>query len=332
MNRRLVVLVAAAIVVIVVAAVGVYYAVRPSGPSEPSGPEALATPCSGVLLEPGDDIQDAIDDNDEGTTFCLGAGSFEVPDNLEPKDGHRFIGAGMQDTFLEGTGAKVIVDAKSAGASDVLVQDMDISGARGASVACKPSCGSGFSGGEDNTISAVRLHDNPNHAIGGSEGGLLVEDSVLDHNGSDRFTGCCAGGIKGGNGFTIRRSEVFSNVGVGIWCDVGCTGGLEAYDNHVYDNTRDGIRYEISDGGALIENNVVENNNTEGVTGGHGGITSVGSSNALISDNVIRGNEVGGIVIVEGERGVSVTDVVVSRNELDGDAIMGCSIEGVSCD
>ena len=285
--------------------------------------------CGGVRLSEGDDIQRAIDDRPEGTTFCLAAGRYEVARPIQPKDGVRLLGSGMQETFLEGTGAEIIIDAKRTNASAVLVADMDISGSRG-TVACKPSCGSGFRGGTDNVIDSVRFHDHPNHAIGGSNGGLVVRDSVLDHNGSSPFVGCCAGGIKGGTGFTIRDSEVFSNTGVGIWCDVGCVGGMEVYDNHVHDNTRDGIRYEISDGGAVIVGNVVENNNTANAVGGHGGITSVGSAHAVIRGNVVRNNGIAGIVVIRGGRGI-VDDIRILNNKVS-DGIEGCSRPGVSCD
>jgi parallel beta-helix repeat protein len=330
MGRRAGAFFAAGVALGIVLALGATELVEERGVQEPAGGRSRAV-CSGVDLGPGDDLQEAIDDHPERTTFCLDAGVFEVPDNLEPADGTRLVGSGIDVTILTGTGARIIVDAKGAGADDVLVKDMTITGSEG-TAACKPSCGSGFTGGEDNRIDSVRFHDHPNHGIGGSDGGLLIEDSILDHNGSEAFTGCCAGGIKGGTGFTIRDSEVFANVGVGIWCDVGCAGGMEVYGNHVYGNTRDGIRYEISDGGAVIENNVVENNNTSGLTGGHGGITSVGSANAFISGNELRGNKMGGIVIAEGERGFGAADIVIAGNELAGDALSGCSIDGVRCD
>ncbi|MFN2490561.1 MAG: right-handed parallel beta-helix repeat-containing protein [Actinomycetota bacterium] len=284
--------------------------------------------CTGVTIEAGESIQNAIDDHPERTTFCLAAGTYEVESDIEPKDGDRLIGTGMSATFLRGAGAEIIIDAD--GAADVVVSHMDISGSQG-TPECKPSCGSGFRGGDDNVVDSVRFRDHPNHGIGGSDGGLVVRNSILDHNGSEPFTGCCAGGIKGGTGFTIEDSEVFSNVGVGIWCDVGCPGGMEVYGNHIFDNTRDGIRYEISDGGAIIEGNTVENNNTANITGGHGGITAVGSANATISNNVLRGNGVAGIVVVAGTRGVEVRDVEIFANDLNGNDLSGCGLSGVSC-
>lgn len=304
-------------------------ACQPGGPS-PGIHRPAALQCSGVNLKPSDDIQGAIDGHPDNTTFCLAPGEYPISSNIEPKSGDGFIGAGMDATFLMGDGAEIIIDANAADASDVAVARMDISGAEGDS-SCKPECGTGFSGGVNNLVESVRLHDNPNHGIGGSESGLVVLDSILDHNGSDQFVGCCSGGIKGGTGFTIIESQVYSNIGVGIWCDVGCDGGMKVYQNTVRDNTRDGIRYEISSDGAVIGRNRVTDNNTSDVTGGHGGITSVGSANATITGNELGGNGVAGVVITAARRRPKVADIDVGGNALNGDRVVGCSLSGVQC-
>jgi hypothetical protein len=49
------------------------------------------TPCSGVSLSPGQDIQAAIDTNPPGTTLCLAAGTYRLQ-QVVPKDDDRFIG------------------------------------------------------------------------------------------------------------------------------------------------------------------------------------------------------------------------------------------------
>lgn len=283
--------------------------------------------CTGVPLSPEQRVDRVVDRHEAGVTFCLSAGTYRVPASIEPKNGDSLIGAGIESTFLEGTGARIIIDAD--GAANVVVANMDISGARG-SERCKPQCGTGFFGGTNAIIDSVRFHHNRNHAIGGAER-LLVKNSLLDHNGSPAFLGCCAGGIKGGTGFTIVDSSVFSNIGVGIWCDAGCIGGVTAYDNNVYDNTRDGIRYEVSSAGAIIEGNTVQDNNTSDAAGGHGGITNVASQNASITNNTLGGNKRGGIVIVDTRRGDS-EDVVVKHNELNGDDVKGCTRDVVCRD
>ena len=277
--------------------------------------------CNGMRLSPGDDLAAVVEtERDEGLTLCLAAGTYEVPNDIDLQDGDRIMGAGMDQTFLEGTGAKIVLDAQ--GADDVLLYGLDISGGRGR-VVCRPMCGSGFRGGLNNRVESVRLHDNENHGIGGSEQGLVVIDSVLDHNGSRGFLGCCAGGIKGGSGFTIKDSQIYSNTGNGVWCDSGCGGGFEVYNSEIYDNSRSGIRYEVSDDGAIIEGNRIYGNNTSDPPGGHGGIGIIASSNARIVGNFLDDNLGAGIVINDTPRGNS-HDIVVQDNELNGDELEGC--------
>ena len=277
--------------------------------------------CKGMRVSPGDDLAALIEtERDEGLTLCLAAGTYEVPNDIDLQDGDRIMGAGMDQTFLEGAGAKIILDAQ--GADDVFVYGLDISGGRGR-VVCRPMCGSGFRGGLNNRVESVRLHDNENHGIGGSEQGLVVIDSVLDHNGSRGFLGCCAGGIKGGSGFTIKDSQIYSNTGNGVWCDSGCGGGFEVYNSEIYDNSRSGIRYEVSDDGAIIEGNRIYGNNTSDPPGGHGGIGIIASSNARIVGNFLDDNLGAGIVVNDTPRGNS-HDIVVQDNELNGDELEGC--------
>jgi len=277
--------------------------------------------CKGMRLSPGDDLAAVIEtERDEGLILCLAAGTYEVPNDIDLQDGDRIMGAGMDQTFLEGTGAKIVLDAQ--GADDVFLYGLDISGGRGR-VVCRPMCGSGFRGGLNNRVESVRLHDNENHGIGGSEEGLVVIDSVLDNNGSRGFLGCCAGGIKGGSGFTIRDSQIYSNTGNGLWCDSGCGGGFEVYDSEIYDNSRSGIRYEVSDEGAIIEGNRIYGNNTSDPPGGHGGIGIIASANARVVGNFFEDNQGAGIVINDTPRGNS-HDIVVQDNEMNGDELEGC--------
>src|SRR3712207_2735830 len=62
-------------------------------------PEPLP-PCEGVAIAPGDSLQQAVDANPEGTTFCLNAGIHRLATAV-PRSGQRFIGEGP-DTVLSG--------------------------------------------------------------------------------------------------------------------------------------------------------------------------------------------------------------------------------------
>jgi len=58
--------------------------------------------CSGVRLEPGDDLQAAVDAAGPGTTFCLGAGVYRGQE-LHPKSGDELVGSGAGVTVLNGS-------------------------------------------------------------------------------------------------------------------------------------------------------------------------------------------------------------------------------------
>src|SRR5919112_754987 len=67
---------------------------RPSPEQSPRDPEEEAN-CEGTRLSPGDDLAEAIEtERDEGVTFCLEAGSYEVPKDIDVQDGDQVIGAG----------------------------------------------------------------------------------------------------------------------------------------------------------------------------------------------------------------------------------------------
>jgi hypothetical protein len=282
--------------------------------------DTLPVECDGIDVPAGTDVQQVIGQHDEGTTFCFAEGTYQVPTPIRLLEDTRLIGAGIDKTYLKGTGAEIVVDAQDA--PHVLIAHLNITAAQG-NAECRPSCGRGFRGGPDNRVSFVRLHDNANNGIGGSARGLIVENSILDHNGSEKFIACCSGGIKGGTGFTIRDSEVFANNGNGIWCDVGCDGGMEATGNRIFDNTRSGIRYEISGGGALIAGNRIDNNDVFRQEGAHGGIAIVASQNVVIADNIMGDNNGHAIVVRTTPRGAS-DNVRIEGNKLQGQTIDGC--------
>jgi hypothetical protein len=262
-----------------------------------------------------------------GDTVCVGAGSFEIDAPIKLRDGMHLLGAGRDETFITTDSAEVVLNAS--GSTGVRVEALDVSGAVG-SHGCRPQCGRGIVPGLRTVITNVRIHNNENNGIGGQDGGLVVSNVELDHNGSGEFLGCCASGIKSGQAFTIRDSFVHDNTGIGIWCDVGCGNGtLQILDNSVVGNSHGGIRYEISSTRALIAGNKVIGNNTVG-KGGHGGIEINSSQNATVVDNRLGQNGGWGI-IVGGRRSPGIANVAIRDNVLNGDQIRGCG-EAVLCE
>lgn len=68
------------------------------------------TPCDGVAIQPGDDLQQAVDAHPEGTAFCLEAGVHRLA-HAVPKNGQRFIGEG-EGTVLSGARVLPATDAR----------------------------------------------------------------------------------------------------------------------------------------------------------------------------------------------------------------------------
>jgi hypothetical protein len=296
----------------------------PSASPVPSpGPSG---PCQGVDVPPGGNLASVVANAPNGTTFCLQAGTYSTSSPIQPKDGQSFIGAGPGATSVTTASAPAVFDAK--GSNGVVWRQLAISGATG-SASCKPSCGRGISGGAGSLIENVRIHDNANAGIGGTEGNVVIVSSELDHNGSSAFTGCCAAGIKSANGYSITNSFIHDNHGVGVWCDVGCAGAaFEVSGNRIINNLLGGVRYEISPGPAVIANNVVQNNNRAG-QGGHGGIEINSSRNAVVEGNTLGGNGGAGI-IANGNRSPGLGNVTIVNNRLGGDSVNGCG-GGVVC-
>jgi parallel beta-helix repeat protein len=291
-----------------------------------STPAAPSGPCEGVAVPAGANLQSVVDAAPDGAALCLAAGTYTTSSPIRPKSGQRFIGAGRDATFVTTDSAPAVFDAK--GVSGVVWQNLDISGATG-SESCKPSCGRGISGGANSVIDNVRIHDNANAGIGGTDGSVAISNSELDHNGSDAFVGCCAAGIKSANGYTITNSFIHDNLGVGVWCDVGCEGiPFQVLGNTITNNLMGGVRFEISSGPSIVRGNTVQNNNLAG-QGGHGGIEINSSQNATVEGNTLGGNNGAGI-IANGNRSPGLQNVVIANNSLSGDEVNGCG-GGVTC-
>ena len=266
-----------------------------------------------------------------GTTFCIRAGTYNVgPSGIQMKSGDKLIGAGRESVFIKGSGWQIIDASKAPGA---VFRSIDVSGATG-NRDCRPRCGRGIVPGANNQIIDVRVHHNFTAGIGGGAAGLLILDSELDHNGSEAMTGCCAGGVKSANSFTIRNSYVHDNIGNGIWLDM-CGDRLVATNNVVKNNTKDGIRYEQprwscpDSRSASILYNTVQNNNLDREPAS-AGINVNSSPNAVVASNTLGSNGLGHGIRVGGTRG-PLTGTEIRNNSLNRDKINGCDLATVSC-
>jgi parallel beta-helix repeat protein len=281
-------------------------------------------------------------------TFCIHAGTYDIGTaTLQPRPGQTFIG----DPVDVGPNGEILAPTKIKGtsldgifyfvrpANGVTIENLDVSGSPATRDKEDPDTkkhGRGLNGNSQKPVLKIRysrFHHNANSGVDGIGPGTVLERVELDHNGSEGYLGCCAGGVKSGNYYTIRNSYVHHNTGYGIWCDMGCDSGVwTILDNLVTDNTVDGIRYEISmnDFGALVRGNVVRRNNTSKKVGGHGGIAIVSSWKSVVSGNVLGGNGNAGIEFKDDNRG-SLANNRAFGNNLNGDLLRGCDALGVAC-
>ena len=148
---------------------------------------AAATTCAGKQVAPSQDLSAVAAASPAGTTFCLKDGSFYVSAPIRVQDRDSFVGV-----YTDGTRPNVWTkEARhvfyTAGADDVAIRDLVVSGAKGDD-SCEPECGRGIGGGGTNLrVHNVRAAYNANQGIGGTGPNLLVTDSYFDHNGSEDF-------------------------------------------------------------------------------------------------------------------------------------------------
>jgi parallel beta-helix repeat protein len=304
---------------------------RTTLPGAVPAPVAPVLPCT-VTVNAGSDLAGIVAASPSGATFCLGSGTYVLTQPVVPKDDDNFVGQPSDPPVIDASATTIGFDAHNA--SGVTFEYVTVQGATapGGPFVCGNQCGRGIWGGDGLRVWDSTFTNNASDGIAGSVGTAtpwLVVGSTFTDNGSMPFLGIESGGIKGSNGFTILDSTANDNVGQGIWCDVGCLFGTWTVEgNTVAGNTQGGIRYEISNAGAVIENNTVEDNNTS-ARPGLGGIQIASSGNATVENNTVSGNLVADIIMSAG-RAPGLANVLIAGN--GSPLVVGCSFSGVLCD
>jgi hypothetical protein len=301
-----------------------------------NGRSTIPSACAGISVSTSDNLVTKIASAPSGTTFCIHSGTYSLGTAaLQPKDKDKLIGDPVTrarsgsiaaPTKIVGTGPAIIDVGDSLG---VLIQNLDISGARG-TFACRPLCGRGISHGASLTVSYSRIHGNALSGIGGIDTGSLIEHIELDHNGSSTFLGCCSAGVKGTTDYTMQNSYVHDNTGNGVWQD-GCGSKFKVTNTTVTNSTLSGVRFEHNQscsGSAVITGNTIKNNNLSG-SNGSGGVAINSAPGATVAFNVFGGNKVAG-ASAGGTRG-PLTGTSIHDNTMNGDVLKGCFQPGVSC-
>lgn len=327
----------------------------PTPTPSPSPSPTPAPGCDVSVVAPAS-IQNAINAQPTGATLCL-SGTFTLSAKVSPKDGQSFIGPATVRAASSSVmiGFELREAGASVGAENVTIEDVEITGFGDDGVHCWRGM----------TLRDVHIHHNAGTGIGcglNGGGGVLVEDSTIDHNGDPSETGGGAGGMKfaGGDGITVRDNFIEANIGNGIWCDLDC-GALTVTGNTVLGSTRKGIFFEVSLGPALIANNTVQFNNCapsywgdgqpecdlpDGSFGPQsagspgGGIAANSSMHMVIRNNILGGNRVAGInfrddcrpACSNAQKGYNAPfNILVTGNTLNGDAVLNCDIAGITC-
>lgn len=135
--------------------------------------------------------------------------------------------------------------------------------------------------------------------------GLHITGGRVYDNNTGAGTGNEEGGVKLGNAANVViTAEVDHNVGPGIWADVNCSAWTIDHCR-LHDNTGPGVKYEISQGGSITNNDVWECGWADGASAFWGAGLQVSSSGTT----TLSGNTVAwcpqGIDFVSQNRSVS---------------------------
>jgi parallel beta-helix repeat protein len=271
------------------------------------GPAPAFNPTTGITLQPGDNIQSAVNNNPINTTFWLKAGVYQNQ-SVTPKDGNTFWGE--YGTVLDG--GNTIQQAFFSTADNVTIKNMEVrnyvppfsNGAiRGDWNASNGwinehldvhNCfGAGIYASHGSQVRYCNIHHNGQIGMLGWAENAIIENNEIAFNNTNNNPGDGeAGGVKifFAANCIFRLNNVHNNNGVGIWFDIynyNCT--IE--HNTSTDNSWAGIMYEISYNGIIRYNTVLRNAPTGAFT--RAGIYISSSPNCEVYGNTLDGNGCG---------------------------------------
>jgi hypothetical protein len=295
---------------------------------------SAATRCNPVLT-PGENLARVAAHCPPSTTFTIKDGTYKLSRAVIANSGDTFKGIYSDKTRpkIDANGALMAFNVGDT--KGVTISGLSISGTGGGEW-CEPACGGAIKkDGRNLHVINVRLHHNPNQAIGNPGPGFLLKNSEIDHNGSASFTNggnSSAAGIKLTKGpATFRNNKVNHNYWHGIWCDE-YAGSIEISHNVVHHNGQNGIRYEICKGPSskITNNRVFANGYHKKDKGSRDGIVLVGAQGVGVANNILRGNRGDGIQAKTADR-QRTNRVRIHHNSLGNDTLKGCKLAGVKC-
>ena len=280
-------------------AVSVTGATAPPPPPPPSasavGPQSTITcPAGAVDIFPGTSIQNYVNLYPGTTTFCLKAGTHSITSAIRPKTGNTFVGE--YGAIVDGTGWSTSDGTQAAFRAhnedidyvtirNLVIRNMPQRGIHAYywmsdhwtieynEIAFNANIGIVFPG--TSMIRNNYIHHNPYSGYMGNYADYSTLDSnEIAYNGREQKIGESAN-------VTFRNNFVHHNAGNGIWYD-GSNIGAVIEDNRLEDNGGSAIHYEISSD-VIIRNNIIRRS-------GEIGVFISTSKNAQIFNNTLENN------------------------------------------
>ncbi|MPZ48150.1 MAG: hypothetical protein GEU75_02365 [Dehalococcoidia bacterium] len=286
---------------------------KPSPSPTPTPSPSPAPPStSGVVIQPGANIQSAVNANPTGATFVLKPGVHRLQ-QVTPKDGQSFVG----ESGAVLSGAKLVSFTRS-GSYWVATGQTQQGQTHGACVSGYTGCMypeglfiddqplwqvtslSGLSAGEwyfDYAKDRIYMADNPTghkveasvtrHAFVGKAKNVTIRGLVIEKYANPAQHGAIQAkdGTNGAlsSGWVVQDNDIRFNHGAGLR-----TGSqMKAINNNIHHNGQIGIAGEGAD--VLIEGNEIAYNNTAGFNSGW---EAGGTKFVLTTRLVVRGNSV----------------------------------------
>ncbi|GHO99350.1 hypothetical protein KSF_093980 [Reticulibacter mediterranei] len=289
---------------------------------------ALAS-CTGIAVQPGDNIQTVVDSHPEGTTFCFSNGVY-TGQQVYPKTGDSFLATDGQ-AKLDGQGKTFAFRSRN-GADNVTIQGLEITGYLsekqwGVIDSDHPQADQTTDRSEGWKILFNNVHHNGGTSTGVRVGPhSLVRGNLITYNGMMGIGGSGEGSVweyndigwnntahndygfeAGGSKFAlttntiVQHNYVHENYGPGLWSDIA-NRNIKYLNNVITDNISTGIFHEISYD-VEIANNYIARNSVGNVSWLYGdGILLSTSQNADVHDNWLEDNAMG-IIETEAKRG-----------------------------
>jgi hypothetical protein len=244
-----------------------------------------------VILSPGANLQDVIEENPEGTVFCLQSGAYPQAQETHPRDGDQFLGLpSAPRPSISTTTGKVFE-----GGENLVYSWLDVG----------PSPVVGIDPGSGTVITWSVVHDNLYSGIenGQATHNVTIAYNNIHDNGSDIQVGINASGIKwhgnsgtdSGYGALIQTNRVHDNTGEGIWIDCDGHDNLVT-GNDVWANSKAQLLDEISYNNHWTNNAVHDSPSTYAVK-------LVDVMGSELSGNTLSSNAKGYLINVD-DRGV----------------------------